>query len=406
MTGLDIYDPDIYEAGVPHERFRQLREQSPVFFHPEPQGPGFWAVMRHADVAAVSKDAATFSSARRGTQIADPSNDQLPLVRTMMLNLDPPQHGKFRQLVQTGFTPRMVALLEPRIRELARGIVDRALAKGECDFVREVAAPLPLQVIGELMGVPTGDRPQLAAWGDRLVGFDDPEFDHTAEDALGASVEMYTYALELAETRKQPDNRADALRGEDLATVLVNSKVDGQRITDEEFGGLFVQMTVAGNETTRTLISGGMLALSEHPDQFARLHGEPEMMSTAVEEMLRFVSPLHQFRRTATREVELCGQSIHEDDKVVLFYSSANRDAEVFADPDLFDVGRRPNPHLAFGLGEHFCLGAALARLEIKVLFEELVARVTGCEVIGAVRRLRSNQTNGIKEMPVRLSAA
>lgn len=392
----DIYDPRIYETGTPYEAFRQLRQTTPVFFHPEPEGPGFWAVMRHGDVAAVSKDPKTFSSARRGTQIKDPGAEQLPMVRTMMLNLDPPQHGKFRSLVQSGFTPRMVSLLEPRIRGLARGIVERACQSRQLDFVSAVAAPLPLQVIGELMGVPEQDRPQLAAWGDRLVGFDDPEFDTTAADALTASVEMYTYAQSLAAGR-----RGGA--GEDLVTVLINSEVDGERISEEEFNGLFVQMTVAGNETTRTLISGGMLALIEHPAQLQCLLDAPELLTVAIEEMLRFASPLHQFRRTATKDTELGNQQIAKDDKVVLFYSSANRDEEVFSDPETFDITRTPNPHLAFGVGEHFCLGAALARLEARVLFEELLARIPDWELAGPVRRLRSNQTNGIKEMPVRL---
>ena len=258
LGDIDIYDPDVYVGGVPHQAYAWLRKNAPVFFHPEPSGPGFWAVLRHADVAAVSKDPLTFSSARSGTQIADPTPEQLPLIRTMMLNLDPPQHGKVRAIVQAGFTPRMVARMAESLRARAAVIVEKAAAEGECEFVGDVAARLPLQVVAELMGVPEKDWQLMAAWGDRLVGFDDPEFDVTAEDALAASTEMAMYAISLAADRR-------GKKGDDLLTTLVNAKVDGRSLDDAELAGLFVQMTVAGNETTRTLISGGMLALCEHP---------------------------------------------------------------------------------------------------------------------------------------------
>ena len=267
-------------------------------------------------------------------------------------------------------------------------------AKGQCDFVSEVAAELPLQAIAELMGIPLADRHLVFNWTNRLIGFDDPEFQASWDDAKLAAAEMYMYANQLAaERRDRP--------GDDLVSVLMNAEVDGERLTELEFDLFFVLLAVAGNETTRNLISGGMLALIEHPEQRARLLANPSLMPTAVEEMLRWVSAVIEFRRTATRDTELHGQKIREGDKVIIYYISANRDDERLPRADRFDVGRTPNDHLAFGIGEHFCLGSNLARLEIRVMFEELLRRLPDIELAGPVDRLRSSLINGIKRMPV-----
>jgi cholest-4-en-3-one 26-monooxygenase len=395
---LDVYDLDTYVKGIPHERFRRLRDEHPVYFHEEPGGKGFWAITRYADVVSVSKDPKTFSSARGGTNIWDLPPEELGVVQLLMVNMDPPLHGKFRRLVSRGFTPRMTARLEPFAREAAIRSIEAAARQGECDFVRNVAAELPLIVIAELMGIPQADRHKVFDWSNRLIGFDDPEFQTSLEDGKIAAQEMWFYANELAVQRK-----AEA-GGEDLVSLLVQGEVEGEVLTEMEFDAFFLMLAVAGNETTRNAISGGLLSLLEHPEQKQRLLDDPSLLPRAVEEMLRWVTPVMHFRRTAMRDVELCGQTIREGDKVVMFYPAANRDEQAFPAPDVFDVGRTPNDHLSFGIGEHFCLGASLARLELRVFFEELLRRYPKIEQSGEVRRLRSNFINGYKEMPVRFA--
>ncbi len=392
---IDIFDPDIYVKGVPHDAFRVLRAEHPVSFHAEPpDGKGFWAVTKYQDVVTVSKDPGTFSSYRGGTNIPDYPPDSLDVIRMLMVNMDPPQHTKFRRLTSTGFTPKMIARMEEYIRRAAREIIDEVIESGSCDFVTKIAAELPLVVIADIMGVPKEDRHLVFDWSNRLIGFDDPEFQTSLEDAQQAAAEMWAYANDLAEKRKGQD-------GKDLVTVLINAEIDGEQLTEMEFDGFFLLLTVAGNETTRNLISGGMLALMEHPAERARLAADPGLLTSAVEEMLRWVTPVIHFRRTATRDVELRGQTIQEGDKVVLYYSSANRDEDVFPNPNAFDVGRTPNDHLAFGIGQHSCLGINLARLEIRVMFEEILRRMPDVALAGEVRRLRSNFINGVKAMPV-----
>jgi cholest-4-en-3-one 26-monooxygenase len=391
---VDIFDPDIYVAGLPHQAFRTLRNEAPVYFHPEPGGKGFWAVTKYADVVTISKDPGTFSSWKGGTNIPDYPRENLDVIRMLMVNMDPPQHTKFRRLTSTGFTPRMIARMEEYIRRAAVKIVDEVAPLGACDFVTKVAAELPLVVIADIMGIPQEDRHKVFDWSNRLIGFDDPEFQTSLEDATMAAAEMWGYANELAEGRKGKE-------GKDLVTVLINAEIDGERLTEMEFDAFFLLLAVAGNETTRNLISGGMLALMEHPEQRQRLLADPSLLPTAVEEMLRWVTPVIHFRRTATKDTVLRGQQIKEGDKVVLYYTSANRDEEVFPDPHVFDVGRTPNEHLAFGIGQHSCLGLNLARLEIRVMFEEILKRMPDVQLAGNVRRLRSNFINGFKEIPV-----
>jgi cholest-4-en-3-one 26-monooxygenase len=397
LSEVELFDPDLYVRGVPHDAFKLLRAEAPVHFHHEPSGTGFWAVTKYEDVVTVGKDPGRFSSHRGGTNIQDYPAEDLSTIQMLMLNMDPPQHNKFRRLVSQGFTPRMVGLLEKRIHEVTRGIIDKIAAKGECDFVRTVAAELPLQVIAEILGIPLDDRDKVFEWSNRLIGFDDPEFQNSFEEGKQAAFEMWNYANELAETRKDR-------KGEDLVSVLLNAEVDGVGLTEMEFDAFFLLLSVAGNETTRNLISGGLLALLEHPEQRNRLLADPSLIPSAVEEMLRWVTPVMYFRRTATRDTELRGVKIKENDKVCVYYTSANRDEDVYADGHVFDVGRTPNEHLAFGVGQHFCLGTSLARLEIRAMFEELLRRLPDVELAGDVRRLRSNFINGYKQIPVRFT--
>jgi cholest-4-en-3-one 26-monooxygenase len=394
---VDLSNPDSFAEGVPSEWFRRLRAESPVAFLPEARGgPGFWAVTRHRDVVHVSKNPELFSSSQ-GTNIEDQSGDQLAKLQTIMLNMDPPQHVKYRRLVSRGFTPARIATLAPHVRELARQVVSRVAHKGECDFVRDVAAELPLLVICELLGVPQDDRHVVFELSNRLVGFDDPEFQTSPADAEQAAAEMWAYAHQLGQRRR-------ARPVDDLVSDLVSGEVDGQRLSELEFNNFFLLLAVAGNETTRNAMSGGLLALLEHRAQWERLGRNPRLLDQAVDEIVRWVSPVLHFRRTATRDTVLRGVEIGAGDKVVVWYCSANRDEEVFASPDVFDVGRDPNPHLGFGIGEHFCLGSHLARLEIRALLEELLRRLPDIELASAPRRLRSNFIHGIKEMPVRFA--
>jgi cholest-4-en-3-one 26-monooxygenase len=324
--------------------------------------------------------------------------DALEQQRLLMLNMDPPLHTRYRLLINKGFTPRMVNALEATMRERTREILDRVADRGECDFVVDVAAELPLQVIADLMGVPQEDRHKLFDWSNRMIGGEDPEYGLTEEDTAIASMELYAYAAELANQKR--DNP-----GEDLISVLsTKAEVDGERLSGLEIDLFFLLLSVAGNETTRNLISHGLVTLLEHPDQLALLRSNPDLMGSTTEEMLRWASPVMQFRRTAMVDHELGGRQIKDGDKIVFWHISANRDETKFDDPFAFDITRSPNEHVAFGGGgPHFCLGANLARMEIRVMFEELLARFPEMEITGEVSRLRSNFINGIKHIPLRV---
>ena len=397
LADVDLCDPDVFVEGVPHDMFRVLRQDAPVFWHDERNGRGFWCLTKYDDVMAASRDYHTYSSEKGTALLFDASPEELAEMQLMMLNMDPPKHSKLRNLVNKGFTPRMIAKLEPHVREICAGIVDAVAREGRCDFVTQVAAELPLEVIVEMMGVPLEERQMVFDWSNRLIGMDDPEFQTSRDDGRIASMEMYQYANELALARRQKP-------GDDLVSVLLAAEVDGEKLSELEFDLFFMLLAVAGNETTRNLISGGMLHLIQNPAERDRVLRDPALLPSAIEEMLRMVSPVMHFRRTATHDAEIHGQKIREGDKVVLWYVSANRDEDVFPDPDRFDVGRAPNDHLAFGLGPHFCLGANLARLEIRVMFEELLRRLPDIELDGPVDRLRSNFISGIKRMPVRFT--
>jgi cytochrome P450 len=396
FEGVDLLDLDYYDKGPPHELFRRLRAEAPVYRHAELNGPGFWALTRYTDVVRVSRDAATFSSELGGTMVADPPPEHLFIIRQMMLNMDPPQHTKLRALVNKGFTPRMVAQLRARIGELAAQIVDRVAERGECDFVTDVSGELPSYVIAELMGIPLDDGRLLYRLTERM---------HTAEptasgmaDAQAAIAEMMSYSSRLRAAKR-------AAPGEDIASVLLAAEVDGEQLSEIEFDMFFMLLINAGGDTTRNLVAGGMLALLDNPAERMQLKSDPSLLDSAIEEMLRYVTPVVHFRRTVTRDTEIRGQRIAEGEKVVVFYSSANRDEEVFPDADRFDITRSPNEHVAFGGGGvHYCLGANLARVEIRALFEQVLERLPDIEIAGRVERLRSSFINGPRRMPVRFT--
>jgi cytochrome P450 len=395
LSDIDLHDPDRYVARAPHAEFARLRRLAPVFRQATPDGGFYWAVTRYADVVAVSTDPETYSSSRGSVMIEDLEPDLLEMMRSMLLVMDPPAHGRYRRMVLHAFTPGMVDRLEPRIREITRAILDRAAAGGDVEFVHDVAAMLPVQVIGELMGIPEADRPQLRDWAEQLTGNQDPDVNPGGNESE-ASYAMGAYAVQLAGDRRGRE-------GADLTTTIVNAEVDGHRMNDFEFGAFFVQMVTAGNDTTKTSISNAVDVLLDHAAAMEALRADRSLVPSAVEEVLRYANPLHYFRRTATRDAELGGTGIREGDKVVLYYTSANRDEAVFPDPDRFDVRRSPNHHLAFGFGEHFCVGAKLARMEARVLLEELLARFPSIERRGPARRQRSNMNNALKALPVRL---
>ncbi len=394
IADVDLTNLETFVAGVPHDQFDLLRREAPVYFHPETDGAGFWCITRADDLTKVSHDW-EHNSSEWGITLHELEESQLEQQRMMMLQMDPPRHTKLRLLVNKGFTPRMIGRLHDSVREIARSLVDRVAERGECDFVVDVAAELPLQVIAEMMGVPKEDRHKLFDWSNRMIGSEDPEYAVSAENAMEAATEMFLYANDLAEKK-----RADP--GDDIISVLLGSEVEGERLTDMEFDLFFELLAVAGNETTRNLISHGMLALLENPGERDKLLADPALLPSAVDEMLRHASPVMYMRRTARTDTEVRGHTIKEGDKVALWYIAANHDPDVFEDPHRFDVTRDAKDHQAFGGGgPHFCLGTHLAKLEIRVMFEELLGRIPKMRLAGDVERLRSNFINGIKHMPV-----
>ena len=405
----DISAHDTFMRCVPHAAFERMRRERPVSWVEESDGSGFWAVTKHADVETVSRDFGRFT-ASRGIRIEEMAPDALEARRTMM-EFDPPEHARLRRLVQPGFTPKVVATYEQAFRTLAGLALDRVLPLVEFDFVTEISRELPIRLLCRLLGVPESDASKLVAWGDQMISNADPEYtpvvidrDDTEEYRLlpfrsPAAIEVFRYAEEMArERRAQPED--------DIITTLLHAEPDGEPLTDLEFKNFFTLMMVAGNETTRHTISHGLIYLTEHPDQMDDLRQDPAGLSvSATEEILRASTVTMHFRRTATDDTELGDEQIRKGDRVVMWYSSANYDEDVFDDPYRFDIRRTPNDHLAFGTGRHVCLGASLARLEVRVVFEELLKRVDDFVVVGEPVRLRSNFINGIKHLPVRVSA-
>ncbi|MGW8376221.1 cytochrome P450 [Streptomyces sp. ODS28] len=413
LSEVDLADHGGFTDPVlPWRMFDTLRREDPVHWQPEPApNSGFWALTRHADIVNADRDPDTFTSTRF-TNLEEVDDDQIR-IRRSLLETDGLRHHAMRRLLQKQFTPRAVAAYETFLRGLTARTLDAALAKGRFDFVSEVAADFPINVLARMLDVPDGDTGRLIEWGNRIIGNTDPDY---ADVLLGseeseryrdlpfrspASLEVFAYGRELAAQRRGGD-------GQDLISSLVNQTPrDGVPLSSQDFDNYFLLLVVAGNETTRHAISHAMLALLRHPEQMDMLRADPSLMPGAVEEFLRWASPVYHFRRTATRDVELGGKHIAEGDKVVLWFASGNRDEQVFDDPYRFDVTRRKNDHLTFGKGgPHFCLGSALARLEMRVMFEELLPRVSGIRLTGEVRRVRSNFVNGIKELPVEVTLA
>ncbi len=405
LSQINLLDPDRFVEGVPHDWFTYLRDNAPIFKHAEPgDGPGFWVVTRYDDVVAINRDGQTFSSeqSRGGVVALDEiaAAQQLSAEGRMMLSMDAPDHTRYRSLVNRGFTPRMISMLDAPIRAMVTEILDRALEKGDCDFVTDVASELPLQVIAQMLGVPYEDRHKLFEWTNRMIGSEDPEYGVSRDEARGAAMEMYMYSNELARQRRAEPR-------DDIVTALLKADIDGDQLSEMDFNLFFLLLAVAGNETTRNALSHGMHALIDHPDQYRMLVQNPALVPSATEEILRWASPVMYFRRNVTRDTEVHGQPIKAGDKISIWYISANRDESIFNNPFTFDIKRTPNEHVAFGGGgPHFCLGANLARMEMNMMFDELVRRVDSVQLIGEVKRLRSNFINGIKHLPVRLSRA
>jgi cholest-4-en-3-one 26-monooxygenase len=401
LDDIDVYDIEQYVGAVPHEKFRRLRAEAPIFKHHDPESTdGYWALTRHADVVFVSRNPELFSSYEKTAMINEYAQEQVDQQRLFMLNQDPPHHTRTRSLVNRGFTPRMIARLEERIQATCDDIVATAVSKGEGDFVTLCAAELPLIVIAELMGVPLDDRHKVFDWSNRMIGGDDPEYGVTEEQRFEAATEMWAYASALAETKR--GELAD-----DIVSKLISPDEAGNVLSELEFDLFFMLLAVAGNETTRNAISGGMHALIEHPDQWAKLQADPSLIPAAADEIVRWVTPVNMFRRTATEDVEVGGVTIKKGEKVVIYYTSANRDESIFTNPDEFNIAREPNPHVGFGGGgPHFCLGRHLAKLELECLFRSLITQLDHVELMMSPRRLRSNFINGIKEMTVRFVPA
>jgi cytochrome P450 len=388
---------------VPHEALAELRRSTPVAWQDMEGEPGFWAVLRHADVVTVARDPERFSAERGGVVLEDLSPESLEMMRGMLLSMDPPRHVAYRKPLADTFKAKVIADMEGQIRGISRELMAEAAAAGpEVEFVHEVTSGLPTRVMGRLMGLPEEDWALLHTLAERQTSGQDPDIvnpeSNGGEPDYSASIDMAMYAIEFAAKRRLEPPR------EDLTTLILDGDFGGQAMSDVDFGSFFVQLVTAGNDTTKTMLSSGLRALLQHPEQLAELRADPSLIAGAVEEILRWANPLHYFRRTATVDTELGGSSILAGDKVAMYYTSANRDESVFDDPQRFDIHRAPNPHLSFGIAEHFCLGVHLARLEGRVFFEELLAAFSGIELAGDPVRLRSNLNNSFKRLPVRLS--
>ena len=456
---MEIFQPQTYAHAVPYERFAELRRSTPVCRLDEPAvgawpaGPGYWGVFAHADVKRLLRDPATFSSHLGGTQIRDPeTNEDLRFVRAMMLNQDPPAQSRLRRIVAAAFTPRAVRQLEAGIARRAAELVDAVLETGRADFV-DVAADLPVWTLARIMGVPDRDRRLLYDWANRVIGYQDADYaglstaDAEALSPLGRSAlavrpasptrpdgrpvnprsraglaDMYAYAHGLAarvsggtetfENGQGDDGDADAADAPDTDTADgggIVGRLLAEGLTDDEFENMFFLFAVAGNETLRNGIPGGLLCLLQHPEEFDRLRRDPAaLLDSAIDEMLRYWPPVMHFRRTATRDVTLGGRDgsagvrIRAGEKVVVYHASANRDETVFPDPDRFDVGRTPNDHVSFGYGPHYCLGAHLAKTQMRAMLGQVLTRMPRIRPAGEPVRLTSNFQNGLKHLPVR----
>lgn len=411
IADIDIVTPEIWEQAVPHETFRRLRREDPVHWHPEAAPHhGFWAVTKHEDVIAVSKNTAVFSSGAGLTMLEEVEPESIEKRRSL-IDSDAPMHNHLRRIVSPLFTPKAIAAHEAYARTVAGRLLDAAVEKGEFDWVLDVAEPLPITVLLSILGVPSADADRMIALSNQMIAIDDPDYapdydslpPHINPKDLPfgspASYHVFEYGRALgAERRAHPQD--------DLVSRLVHANVDGDSLTDDEYCNMFQILILAGNETTRTTLTHGMKAFVDNPDQFERLRNDPSLMDAAVEEIVRWATPVLYMRRTALADTELGGKEIRAGDKVLMWYISANYDEDVFDDPYTFDIARNPNPHHGFGGGgPHFCLGAWLARLQIRVMFEEILKRDLRLEATAPARRVRSNFVNGVKSMPVRVAA-
>jgi cholest-4-en-3-one 26-monooxygenase len=407
--GFDATDPDLLQSRIPLPEFARLRQTAPVWWCPQPRGvtgfddEGYWAVTRHADVKYVSTHPELFSSTENTAVIRfneHITRDQIEVQKLIMLNMDPPEHTRVRQIVQRGFTPRAIRALQTALRERARTIVAEAKrnagADGSFDFVTQVAVELPLQAIAELIGVPQEDRARIFDWSNKMVAYDDPEYAITEEIGAEAAMELIGYSMNLAAERKK-------CPAQDIVTQLVAAEGQGN-LSSDEFGFFVLLLAVAGNETTRNAISHGMHAFLTHPEEWELF--KRERPATAAEEIVRWATPVVSFQRTATQDTEIGGQKVRRGDRIGLFYSSANNDPEVFENPEVFDITRDPNPHLGFGGGgPHFCLGKSLAINEIELIFNALADELPDLGLASEPRRLRAAWLNGIKELRVRVGS-
>jgi cholest-4-en-3-one 26-monooxygenase len=391
----DVSDPDLFATGFPHDVFRELRREAPLYWHEGDYqgGRGYWIVSRYDTIKSISRQPMLFSSSQGGTSVEDREENFVS-----MIAMDPPDHRRYRALVSSGFTPRQIYAREDHHREIVKTILDAVIDRGHCDFVVDVAAELPLRIIAELLGVPQSACHDIYDWSNRMIGNQDAEYSDAFGQARSAAQEMFLFANRLAEDRL-------ANPQEDLMSAILHGEVDGSRLDTTEFDSFFLLLSVAGNETTRNLISHGLLLLLDHPDQLEKVRKAPSLIPSAIEEMLRFKAPVYYMRRTALEDTELDGEKIRKGDKLLMYYPSANRDEKYFDDPDVFDVERKNNNHLAFGIGEHFCLGTHLARLETRVMFEGILSRMHDIEVAGPVEYLRSNLIDGIKHIPIKFTA-
>ena len=402
LDRLDIVGPQAFaDRGYPHAEWARLRRECPVYRYDRgDECTPFWAITKHADIVQISRKPKMLWNAPRLAVFPEGQPPAEPIARHL-LNMDPPDHAAYRKLVSEHFTPRTVRRLQPEIERITRDRLDALAATREgesVDFVEQVSAPIPLAVLADLLGVPRSDWRLMFHWTNQIVGSGDPEYQaegsNGRETADRARRALFEYFAELAQERREQPR-------DDIASVLVRAQVGGAPVPPFELLSYFFLLVVAGNETTRNAMSGGLLALMEHPEQWQKLRANPGLVESAVEEILRWTTPVIQFCRTASEPVEVRGQRIPAGDHLCLFYPSANRDEEVFDDPFAFRIERQPNPHLAFGIGEHFCLGANLARLELRVLFRQLAARFERLEPAGPAERLRSSFLGGVKHLPV-----
>ncbi|MCG5212837.1 cytochrome P450 [Streptosporangium sp. KLBMP 9127] len=409
-TTPNVFDPRVYTRGIPHEMYGRLRDEDPVHWQEEhaldgwSAGPGFWAVTRHEDVVRVLRTAPEYSSWIGATQIRDPAPGDLSFIRRMMLNLDPPDHGRLRRIVSGVFTAKRVERFTSGVAARARLLVDEIAERGECDLPVDVTDDYPIQNLADLIGVPSADRGQILEWTNRVVGYQDPDHSTVVLGPDGERVnprspamliDMFEYAHALAAyKRRRP--------ADDIMTALATAELDGRRLTDPELSMFFFLLVIAGNDTVRSALPGGLVALLGHPGEHRRLLAEPGLLDSAIEEMLRWAPPVLSFRRTAVRDTVLAGRPISAGDKVVVFHGAANFDERRFPDPMRFDITRRPNDHVSFGDGPHVCLGARFARLQLREFYRELLWRLPDIELAGPPDRLVSNFIAGIKHLPVR----